>query len=112
MISMHLCKKRIVELNINGNDYIATLDNYAIDHFQKHNKKGLLKAIDELGHDNITVMIELLGSLIREKKTNRIVGVKFIRQFDVFDVITSLSPVLTELFAENLPQAEDESQKK
>ena len=112
MISMHLGKKRIVELNINGVEYIATLDNYAIDHFQKHNKKGLLKAIDELGHDNITSMIELLGSLIREKKTNKIVGIEFVKQFDVFDTITHLSPVLTELFAENLPEATEEEQKK
>ena len=112
MISMHLGKKRIVELNINGVEYIATLDNYAIDHFQKHNKKGLLKTIDELGHDNITSMIELLGSLIREKKTNKIVGIEFVKQFDVFDTITHLSPVLTELFAENLPEATEEEQKK
>ena len=113
MKSIHLGKKKIVELNINDVEYIAALDNYSIDHFQKHNKKGLLNAIDKIIlNDDVTTMIELLGSLIREKKTNRVVGTKFLKQFDVFDIIVHLSPVISELFVDNLPQADDDVQKK
>ena len=63
MQSIHLGKKKIVELTINDMECIATLDNYAIDHFQKNNKKGLLNALDEMKDYNITTIMQLLGSL-------------------------------------------------
>ncbi len=112
MKSIHLGKKKIVELTINDVEYIAALDNYAIDHFQKHNKKGLLTAIEELKDNNMTTMIQLLGSIIREKKTNKIVGVYFLKQFDTFDILNNLTPIIGELFQDNMPEASDEDEKK
>ena len=112
MQSIHLGKKKIVELNINEMECIAVLDNYAIDHFQKNNKKGLLKALEEIKNENITTMIQLLGSLVREKKNNRILGVNYFKQFDTFDVISALTPILTELFPDNLPEVRGEGEKK
>ena len=112
MKSIHLGKKKIVEFAMNDIEYIATLDNYAIDHFQKHNKKGLLSAMEEMKKENITVIIQLLGSMIREKKTNRIIGVNYLKQFDTFDILYALTPVLSELFPDNLPEASDNSEKK
>ena len=112
MQSIHLGKKKIIEFTMNDMECIATLDNYTIDHFQKHNKKGLLRAMDEVRKDNVTVIIQLLGSMIREKKSNRILGINYLKQFDTFDILASLTPVLTELCPDNLPVASDNSEKK
>ena len=112
MKSIHLGKKKIIEFTMNDMECIATLDNYAIDHFQKHNKKGLLNAMEEMKKENVTVIIQLLGSMIREKKNNRIVGEKYLKQFDTFDILSALTPILTELFPDNLPTASNDSEKK
>lgn len=112
MNSIHLGKKKVIEINLNGIECVAVLDNYSIDHFQKHNKMGLLSALKKMQNENITVIISLLGSMIREKKTGRIVGVNYLKQFDTFDIITNLTPVLTELFPDNLPEASNKSEKK
>ncbi len=112
MQSIHLGKKKIVELTINDMECIATLDNYAIDHFQKNNKKGLLNALDEMKDYNITTIMQLLGSLIREKKTNRILGKNYFNQFDTMDVLNFLMPVITEIFPDNLPEAKNDDEKK
>ncbi len=159
MKSIHLGKKKIVELTINDVEYIAALDNYAIDHFQKHNKKGFLSALEDVKKDNISVLIQLLGSIIREKKNGRILGANidhfqkhnkkgflsaledvkkdnisvliqllgsiirekkngrilganYLKQFDTFDIISNLAPLLTEIFPDNLPEASNESEKK
>nr|DAG47427.1 MAG TPA: hypothetical protein [Caudoviricetes sp.] len=112
MEKIHLGKKRIVELEINGRKCVAALDNYAIDHFQVTNKKGLLKALEDIQNHNMTSILTLLGSVIRDKKTNKPVGEKYFRQFDTMDIINSLMPVITELIPDNLPQAANEKEKK
>ena len=112
MEKIHLGKKRIVELEIHGRKCVAVLDNYAIDHFQVTNGKGLLKAIEGIQNHNISSIIALLGSVIRDKKTNKPVGVNYFKQFDTMDIIYTLMPVLTELIPDNLPQAGNEKEKK
>lgn len=112
MNSIHLGKKKIVELTINDMECVAVLDNYSIDHFQKNNKKGLLSALEDMKKENITVIIQLLGSMIREKKSGRIIGTGYLKQFDTFDIISNLTPVLIELFPDNLPEASSKSEKK
>ena len=112
MEKIHLGKKRIVELEINGRKCVATLDNYAIDHFQVTNGKGLLKDIEGIQNHNISSIIALLGSVIRDKKTNKPVGVNYFKQFDTMDIIYTLMPVLTELIPDNLPQADNAKEKK
>lgn len=115
---IHLKKKSIVELEINGVEFIATLDNYAIDHFQRHNKIGLLNFYETMkngekdGTVDLTQIIKLLGSLVRYKDTNRIVGAKFFDQFDTIAVVSSLTPVIAEAFGNNLPEASNEAEKK
>ena len=112
METIKLSKKRIVELNINDEEFIATLDNYTIEHFQTQNKKGLLKAFESVQDGDISVMIQLLGSMIRYKKNGKIVGVNFLNQFDVMQIIEYLSPVIGELFTDNLPDEKDEGEGK
>ena len=115
---IHLKKKSIVELEINGEEFIATLDNYAIDHFQRHNKIGLLNFYETMkngekdGTVDLTQIIKLLGSLVRYKDTNRIVGAKFFDEFDTIAVVSSLTPVIAEAFGNNLPEASNEAEKK
>lgn len=112
MEKIHLGKKRIVELEINGKECIAALDNYAIDHFQVTNRRGFLKAIEGVQNHNITSIIALLGSIIRDKKTNKPLGEKYFKQFDTMDIVSSLLPVITELIPDNLPQAGNKKEKK
>lgn len=112
MHSIHLTKKKVVPVEINGMECVAVLDNYSIDHFQRTNRKGLLKAFEEMKNENITSIMQLIGSLIREKKTNRILGVQYFKQFDFIGVIEHLSPVIQELVPENLPEPKEEKEKK
>lgn len=115
---VHLRKKTVVPLEINGVDYVVVLDNYSIDHFQRTNKEGLLKFYDKLkkqeetGEIEITPVQKLLGSLIREKKGNKIVGEKFLSQFETMDVLKYLSPVLHQAFGNNMPDAKNSDEKK
>ena len=115
---IQLRKKSVVELEINGEEFIATLDNYSIDHFQKTNKIGLLKFYENLnkaqetGRVDLTQILQLLGSLIRYKKTNKPVGVNFLNQFETMEVINMLTPVLNKVMGANLPKATDEEEKK
>lgn len=115
---INLKKKTIVEVDINGLECICTLDNTAIDHFQRTNKEGLLKFYDKLqkaektGSVEITPVIKLLGSMLREKKTGRILGENYLKQFDSMDVLTHLSPLLQKAFTTNLPEAKTKTEKK
>ena len=61
---VNLGKKKVVELEINGVEYIAALDNYSISYFQDTNKKGLLKALEEMQDYDMTTIIQLLGYLL------------------------------------------------
>lgn len=112
METIHLSKKKIVELNLNGMECQAILDNRTIEHFQKTNKTGFIKALEALEKDDITVISKLLGSLIREKATGRILGYKYFTQYDAMDILTYLSPILKEIFPQNMPEARDDNEKK
>ena len=112
MNEIKLSKKTIIELTINDIECIATLDNLAIDHFQRSNKKGLLEAFEELKNYNMTTIIQLLGSCIREKKTGKILGYNYFKDYDTLDIINSLMPVLEGLFPDNMPIASSKTEKK
>lgn len=115
---INLKKKTIVEVNINGIECVCTLDNATIDHFQRSNKEGLLKFYDKLqkaektGGVEVTPVIKLLGSMLREKKTGRFLGENYLKQFDSMDVLTHLSPLLQKAFSTNLPEPKRENEKK
>ena len=115
---INLKKKNIVEVNINGEDFIVTLDHHSINHFQKTNKRGLLdiyKNMDVANNDgsfDLEIILQLLGSMIKHKETNRIVGTKWLEQFDSFAILEHLTPILMKVMGENLPEAKDESEKK
>lgn len=110
-MEIKLSKKKVIELTINNKECVAALDNLAIDHFQRTNKIGLLKALEELKNYNITSILKLLGSCIREKKDNKILGYGYFKQFDSLETVTALMPVIKELFPDNLPEPKDESEK-
>lgn len=114
---IHLQKKTIIELNINGEEFVATLDHYAIDHFQKHNKIGLLKFYENMSNNedgsiNLTQVVQLLGSLVRYKKNGRIVGAKYFEQFDTMQVVQLLTPILSKILGNNLPESSNDAEKK
>lgn len=118
METIQLSKKKIVEININGVECIAVFDNLTIENFQKTNKKGLLKVYEDMekaqknGSIPITEVIQLLGSIIREKKSNKILGYQYFNQFDSMEVIKNLSPVINKVVPSNLPAPNGKKEKK
>lgn len=115
---VHLRKKSVIPVEINGVDCICVLDNASIDHFQRTNNEGLLKFYERLasaeqtGKVEVTPIIKLLGSLLREKKTGRFLGEKYLREFDSMDILKYLAPILTQAFTHNLPEAKEDNEKK
>ena len=115
---INLKKKSVVEIEINGQEFVVALDHHAINHFQKTNKKGLLSIYSSMedakktGNLDLETIIELLGSMIRYKSNGKIVGTKWLEQFDSFAILEHLTPVLMKVLGANLPPAKDESEKK
>lgn len=115
---INLKKKTVVEIEINGQEFVVALDHHAINHFQKTNKKGLLSIYSSMedakktGNLDLETIIELLGSMIRYKSNGKIVGAKWLEQFDSFAILEHLTPVLMKVLGANLPEADGESEKK
>lgn len=117
-MKIQLKKKTIVPVEINGRECILTVDAESIDHFQRTNNIGLFKFYERVnnqkktGKMEITPILKLLGSMIRDAKTNKILGTTFLSQFDDMAVMQHLAPLLDEAFGDNLPEAKGESEKK
>ena len=118
METIALKRKNVIPVEINGKECVAVLDNYTIDYFQRTNKIGLLKfyesvkEMEKTGNIEVTPILKLLGAILRDKKTNNILGVKFLTQYDTFEVIEMLTPILHSVFKDNMPQAKNEKEKK
>lgn len=111
MEMINLANKKIAEVNINGKECIVSLAIKNIQHFQDNNKMPLQKALEEMKNENLEIILNLIYSLVSDKKTKRVLGRKFFEQFDEFQLIGALTPVLNELLATELPQAKSKSEK-
>lgn len=105
-------KKTIVDVEICGESYIATVDIKTITHFKKENKVGFLAATQSLAEMDDVMLIKLLGSVIRKSEKSEPVGVKFFNAFNPLAVVENLTPVLLEAMGTNMPEAESEEEKK
>ena len=98
-------------------ELMLAIDSTSINHFQKVNKKGFLKLLNELqeseknGEAPIYEMMQLLGSCVHYM-TGQPVGMKFFQEYDEFTVVNELISQLFELFNGNLPEAKDDTEKK
>lgn len=112
MECINLKKKAIVEVDINGKECELSLDLASIDHFQKANKIGISEALERMQKNDFSMIYSLICSLIKDKKSKRILGRKFFDDYDELDLITQLYPAIEELVINNTPKAKQDSEKK
>lgn len=109
---INLPTKKIVEVKINEEEAIMSLSMANIDYFQKTYKTGFYKELEKAEKGDITVIYKLICSIIRSKKTGKVLGDKFFNQFDEMSILQHLQPSLIELINGNTPEAKDEDEKK
>lgn len=117
MQTIHLPRKKIKKFKLEDKELILCIDAVAINHFQKANKKGFLKLLEEIkeaeekGEAPIYETLQLLGSCTHYP-TGQPVGIKFFKDYDEFSVANLLMPMLFELYEDNLPKANGDVEKK
>lgn len=109
---INLSNRKQVELKINGKECIMSLSLKNIQHFQDSNKIGLQKALDKMQNGDLTVILNLIYSMISDKKTGKVLGAKFFKDFDELELIEALSPSLETLISKEMPKAKNKSEKK
>lgn len=116
--TIHLPRQKIKKFKLeDGREFMLCLNATSINHFQTVNKKGFLKFYEELqnskaeGGAPIYETIQLLASCVKYP-TGQPVGMKFFKDYDDFEIAAIFGPMLSELFAGNLPAPKDDSEKK
>ena len=108
---INLSKKKVIPILINNVECVAVLDNTSIDHFQRANKVEFLQGLEAMQTNEIAGIKRLIGSVVREKKTNRILGAKYFNEFNDLEIIAYMTPILEQLLP-NLPQPNGKNEKK
>ena len=117
MQTIHLPRKKVKRFKLEDKELMLSIDATSINHFQKANKKGFLKLLEELqeaqqrGEAPFYQMIQLLGSCTHYAN-GQPVGVKFFKDYDEMEIIQQLMPMLFELYGDNLPTANGDAEKK
>lgn len=109
---INLSNRKQIEMNINGKECVMSLALKNIQHFQDSNKIGLQKALEKMQEGDITIALNLIYSMISDKKTGKILGAKFFKDFDEIEVVEALSPSLQTLFNKEMPEAKNATEKK
>lgn len=109
---INLANRKEVEVNINGRECVMSLAIKNINHFQDSNKIGLQSALEKMQQGDLEMILKLIYSIVSDKKTGRVLGAKFFKEFDELEIIEALSPVLTELLNKDMPTAKNEAEKK
>lgn len=104
--------KTILEVDINGEDYIATVDIKTVSHYKAENKESFLQATQRVTELDEVTIIKLLGSIIRKSDKATPVGFKFFKDFNPVAVVEAFTPVLVEVLGVNMPEATNEAEKK
>ena len=109
---INLANRKEVEVNINGNECVISLTVKNITHFQENNKIGLPKALDRMQKGDLGMILRLIYSMVSDKKTGRVLGRKFFKDYDEMGIIQALTPIIKELTNEDMPKAKKEVEKK
>lgn len=112
MESINLANKKQIEVNLNGKEVIFELCAKNIDYLQTKTKKPLTKILEEIKGNNISMTLQLIYSMASDKKTGKILGERFFKDFDDMSIIQNLSPVIQKLSETELPEAKNENEKK
>ncbi|MDU2123419.1 MAG: hypothetical protein E7E64_12870 [Clostridium celatum] len=109
---INLANRKEVEVLLNGRECVMSLSLKNIQHFQDSNKIGLQSALEKMQQGDLEMILKLIYSMVSDKKTGRVLGAKFFKEFDELEIIEALSPVLTELLNKDMPTAKNEAEKK
>lgn len=109
---INLANRKEVEVNINGTECVISLAVKNINHFQESSKIGLQKALDKMKKGDLNIILKLIYSMVSDKKTGRVLGYKFFKDFDEMEIIQALQPIIMELLNKDMPQAKSETEKK
>lgn len=112
MESINLANKKQIEVILNGKEVVFELCAKNIDYLQTKTKKPLAKILEEVKKSNITMTLQLIYSMASDKKTGKILGEKFFKDFDDVSIIKNLTPIIQKLSETELPEAKDENEKK
>ena len=109
---INLANRKEVEVNINGKECIVSLSVKNISHFQDTNKVGLQQGLEKMQKGDLDMILKLIYSMVSDKKTGKVLGAKFFKDYDEMGIIQALSPIITELINKEMPEAKNESEKK
>ncbi|MGG7058455.1 hypothetical protein ACQPUZ_09175 [Clostridium tertium] len=109
---INLSNRKEVEVNINGNECIVSLSLKNITHFQENTKMGLQKALEKLKKGDLNIVLKLIYSMVSDKKTGRVLGYKFFKDFDEIEIVKALEPIILELINKDMPEAKNATEKK
>lgn len=109
---INLANRKEVEVNINGRECIMSLALKNISHFQENNKIGLQSALEKMQQGDLEMILKLIYSIVSDKKTGRVLGAKFFKEFDELEIIEALTPIMEKLLDKEMPKAKSEAEKK
>lgn len=109
---INLSNRKEVEVSINEKECIVSLSLKNINHFQEGNKVGLQQALEKMQKGDLEMILKLIYSMVSDKKTGKVLGSKFFKDYDEMDIIQALSPIITELISKEMPIAKGNSEKK
>lgn len=109
---INLSNRKEVEVNINGTECIVSLSLKNINHFQETTKIGLQKALAKMQKGDLNIILKLIYSMVSDKKSGRILGYKFFKNFDEMEIVQALQPIILELLNKDMPEAKNETEKK
>ena len=109
---VNLANRKEVEVNINGKECVLSLSLKNIQHFQDSNKYGLQEALEKIQNGDLEMILKLIYSMVSDKKTRKVLGAKFFKDYDELGIIEALSPAMMELLNKEMPEAKNTSEKK
>lgn len=110
---INLATRKESEVVINGRECVISFTVKNISHFQESNKGlGIQEALGKMQNGDLDMILKLIYSMVSDKKTGKVLGQKFFKDYDEMGIIQSLSPIITELISKEMPEAKNESEKK
>lgn len=110
---INLATRKETEVIINGKECVISFTIKNISHFQESNKGiGIQDALEKMKNGDLDMILKLIYSMVSDKKTKKVLGQKFFKDYDEMGIIQSLSPIITELISKEMPEAKDATEKK
>jgi hypothetical protein len=100
-----------VEIEIDGKLYDLTLDFGTAVDYQLNTGEDIMKAFEKLAKSDIVALCNLLGVMLKDKKTQEPVGVKFVKRINIMESLDYLTDKVLEVMGMSVLPADEESKK-